>query len=280
MYRDRVSGGGGSSRSEIVGVPLDRKRIINDALDKHLEKSSPSTSRVGGLNSSSKDKERLSVPSTSTCVSAEAMGLLPGYRFLPTELELIRCYLLNKVTGNPIPGLDNHVMNPVIECDLYGDPTIWMNIFEETGMKCLYFYTKLKIKKKMGKKSDENNGNRVERSTEWGTWRGQSDGKVCQNRIHVGSKRSFTYGAKKGFNANNSGWVIHSYNGDTVLPHSTTDQQMFEQYSNINGLLAPHSTKDAEDDYYLTEEELEELMSSPDLDTGHDAFTSLTQLLA
>ena len=77
----------------------------------------------------------------------------------------------------------------------------------------------------------------------------------------------------------------HSYNGFTpVLPHSTTDQQMFEQYFNINGLLAPHFTKDAEDnrifDYCLTEEELEELMSSPNLDTGHDAFTSLTQLLA
>jgi hypothetical protein len=77
----------------------------------------------------------------------------------------------------------------------------------------------------------------------------------------------------------------HSYNGFTpVLPHFTTDQQMFEQYSNINGLLAPHFTKDVEDntifDYCLTEEELEELMSSPNLDTGHDAFTSLTQLLA
>ncbi|GMN48286.1 hypothetical protein TIFTF001_017471 [Ficus carica] len=67
MYRDRGAGGGGgggggggSSKSEIVGGPLDRKRI-NDALDKHLEKSSPSTSRA----LSSKDKERLSVPSTS-----------------------------------------------------------------------------------------------------------------------------------------------------------------------------------------------------------------------
>ncbi|CAI9769381.1 unnamed protein product [Fraxinus pennsylvanica] len=39
MYRDRV--GGGSSKG---GDMLDRKRI-NDALDKHLEKSSPSTSR-------------------------------------------------------------------------------------------------------------------------------------------------------------------------------------------------------------------------------------------
>lgn len=54
MYRDR---GGGSSKSEIVERTFDRKRI-NDALDKHLEKSSPSTSRA-------KEKERLSVPSTS-----------------------------------------------------------------------------------------------------------------------------------------------------------------------------------------------------------------------
>ncbi|KAK2977940.1 hypothetical protein RJ640_002580 [Escallonia rubra] len=60
MYRER---GGGSSKSEIVGGPLDRKRI-NDALDKHLEKSSASTSRV--LNIGGKDKERLAMPSTST----------------------------------------------------------------------------------------------------------------------------------------------------------------------------------------------------------------------
>ncbi|XAR54213.1 hypothetical protein NMG60_11029246 [Bertholletia excelsa] len=60
MYRDRGGGGGGgSSRSEVAGGPFDRKRI-NDALDKHLERSSPSTSR--GLNGNVKDKY---VPSTS-----------------------------------------------------------------------------------------------------------------------------------------------------------------------------------------------------------------------
>ncbi|KAI6706416.1 hypothetical protein NL676_009378 [Syzygium grande] len=48
-------GRGGSLKSEVV----DRRRIINDALDKQLEKSSPSTSR------SNKDKERIAVPSTS-----------------------------------------------------------------------------------------------------------------------------------------------------------------------------------------------------------------------
>ncbi|CAH9096383.1 unnamed protein product [Cuscuta europaea] len=50
MYRDR----GGSSKSEIAGGALDRKRI-NDALDKHLEKLSPSTSK------SSKEKAATSV---------------------------------------------------------------------------------------------------------------------------------------------------------------------------------------------------------------------------
>ncbi|XP_039034238.1 putative casein kinase II subunit beta-4 isoform X3 [Hibiscus syriacus] len=58
-HRDR---GGRSSKSELMGGPFDRKRI-NDALDKHLGKLSPSISR--GLNNS-KEKERSSVPSTST----------------------------------------------------------------------------------------------------------------------------------------------------------------------------------------------------------------------
>ncbi|XP_020586221.1 putative casein kinase II subunit beta-4 isoform X1 [Phalaenopsis equestris] len=59
MYRDRGLGGGMNAAKAEIGS-LDRKRI-NDALDKHLEKSSPSTSR--GING--KKKERLSVASTS-----------------------------------------------------------------------------------------------------------------------------------------------------------------------------------------------------------------------
>ncbi|KAI3940472.1 hypothetical protein MKW98_024879 [Papaver atlanticum] len=59
MYRDRGSVG---SKSEIAS--LDRKRI-NDALDKHLEKSSPSTSKGGG-GGKEKDNNRLSIPSSSS----------------------------------------------------------------------------------------------------------------------------------------------------------------------------------------------------------------------
>lgn len=56
MYRERGVGG---SRSEVgvgvgVGPQLDRKQRINEALDKQLERSSPSTSRPSLING--KDK--------------------------------------------------------------------------------------------------------------------------------------------------------------------------------------------------------------------------------
>ncbi|KAM2285339.1 hypothetical protein ACFX1S_037948 [Malus domestica] len=44
MYRER--GLGGSKATEVVGPSADRKQRINDALDKQLERSSPSTSRA------------------------------------------------------------------------------------------------------------------------------------------------------------------------------------------------------------------------------------------
>jgi hypothetical protein len=72
-----------------------------------------------------------------------------GYHFHPYDRELVEFYLLlNKVIGKPIP------YNPVMDCDLYGDPKIWSKIFEQTGMKTLYFYTQLKKKTKNGKQFD------------------------------------------------------------------------------------------------------------------------------
>ncbi|CAD5193669.1 unnamed protein product, partial [Musa acuminata subsp. malaccensis] len=65
MYRER----GGSGLKVEIGA-VDRKRI-NDALDKHMEKSPPSASR--GLNS--KEKDRLSVPSTSSGKQPEHRSL-------------------------------------------------------------------------------------------------------------------------------------------------------------------------------------------------------------
>ena len=57
-----AAGGGGSLESSEIRV-IDRKRV-NDVLDKHLERTSPSNSR--GVSSNLQEKDvRISVPSTS-----------------------------------------------------------------------------------------------------------------------------------------------------------------------------------------------------------------------
>ena len=97
MYRDR-GGGGGASKAEIMGGPsssLDRKRI-NDALDKHLEKSSPSTSR--GL----KDKSSAgvaAVPSTSA-------GMGGGSGKLHQQLDHRDTRSTSTLTSNKIKASD------------------------------------------------------------------------------------------------------------------------------------------------------------------------------
>ncbi|KAF6135477.1 hypothetical protein GIB67_015330 [Kingdonia uniflora] len=66
MYRERDRAGVGSKTE--IGGPFDRKRI-NDALDKHLEKSSPSTSK--GFNNRDNNRDRLHVPSSKNKLSED-----------------------------------------------------------------------------------------------------------------------------------------------------------------------------------------------------------------
>uniref|UniRef100_A0A7N2QX19 NAC domain-containing protein n=2 Tax=Quercus lobata TaxID=97700 RepID=A0A7N2QX19_QUELO len=117
-----------------------------------------------------------------------------------------------------------------MDCDVYGDPKIWRKHFERTGMQTLYFYTKLK---------GRNKGKRVERATEFGTWKAQNDVKVYdldddeeQERVvfnkrqckHIGSKRSFSFVARKGFDASGR-WTMHEYRLDGVFKSIRNDEE-------------------------------------------------------
>nr|POE88662.1 nac domain-containing protein 26 [Quercus suber] len=134
----------------------------------------------------------------------EIMGLPPGFIFHPHQRGLLEYYLLKKVTGKPLPS-----NNPVKDIDVYCDPKVWTKLFQSTGIQTLYFYTKLTKRKEKGK--------RVVRATEFGIWRAQKDVKVFDHdhndeddeegrdgfnkkeQRHIGSKRTFTFVAKKGF---------------------------------------------------------------------------------
>ncbi|KAL5744883.1 hypothetical protein ACOSP7_027764 [Xanthoceras sorbifolium] len=109
--------------------------------------------------------------------------LPPGFRFDPTDEQLILDYLFNKVHGNPLPS-----------------STVVIN----------------SIKKKTSK------GKRIDRVTDLGTWKGQSHKKIYFLGDHqkvniIGSKGCFSFQPKKGFKERCGKWVMHEYMLDGCL---------------------------------------------------------------
>ncbi|KAK8663547.1 hypothetical protein V6N13_083363 [Hibiscus sabdariffa] len=84
----------------------------------------------------------------------------PGFRFVPTDYELIKYYLSNKLKGQPLP-CDKHIH----EREIYGEKNKepW-NIFGETSSKTFYVFIELR------KKGEERTIDRIAGS---GTWKGQ-----------------------------------------------------------------------------------------------------------
>ncbi|KAL3537101.1 hypothetical protein ACH5RR_000467 [Cinchona calisaya] len=129
MYRDRGRGGGGSSKSEIIGGPssslslsLDRKRI-NDALDKQLEKSSPSTSR--GLKDGKSSAVAAALPSTSAGIGGGAGKSYP-------QLDQRDTRSSSTLATNKIKASDDESETDSEESDVSGsdgDDTSWISWF-------------------------------------------------------------------------------------------------------------------------------------------------------
>jgi len=106
--------------------------------------------------------------------------MLPvGFRFRPSDEELITNYLLNKVKGEPLPWDD------ILESDMYGEKSLW----QICGDLCdqeenLYFFTRLK---KLSK-------NRVARTTGYGVWHENSSDNVYDNQGNIiGAKKTVMF---------------------------------------------------------------------------------------
>ncbi|CAI0398895.1 unnamed protein product, partial [Linum tenue] len=109
--------------------------------------------------------------------------------------------------------------NVVFEADLYDDEERWKHWFDLTGESRLYFFTRLKKKKK-------EKGKRVERSFGQSVWKSQKDDKISlvlvpgEKEIEIGTKRSFSYkvkdddgagGSSSNRESESNGWVMHEF---------------------------------------------------------------------
>ncbi|CAN1299419.1 NAC domain-containing protein 96 [Linum perenne] len=137
--------------------------------------------------------------------------LPPGYRFNPTDEELVSFYLYKHISGLP---LQNHSFCPVFFCNLYSFKEPWEIWSECQSQKFglpigdVYLITKLKKKK---------NGSRIDRyvGTSGGSWhRVDKDFTIklnCSNSQEdiVGIRKKFSY--RNLGSAENKCWILSEY---------------------------------------------------------------------
>ncbi|KAL7165861.1 hypothetical protein ACSBR2_036682 [Camellia fascicularis] len=136
-----------------------------------------------------------------------------GYKFIPTDKELVLHYLRAKAKGQPLP-----VEGLVNECDLYDDQEL-SKIFSKMRTKSKLYYYFTELKKKNGK------GKRIDRMVGKGTWKGLDRGKPIhdnEGRL-TGRKRSFDYINRE--SSEHSVWDMKEYSLEGV---SLEDDQLIK----------------------------------------------------
>ncbi|XP_042396643.1 NAC domain-containing protein 48-like [Zingiber officinale] len=134
----------------------------------------------------------------ATTTGGTATAIPIGYRFLPTDKELIVDYLANRVAGKPVPS------TAVVEADVYGtEPWNLLRNGDQEG----YFFAMRKRKNAVG--------TRVDRRAGTGTWTLYSKKEESVTtldaegrEIAVGCKSSLSFNDGK---SKYSGWIMHEY---------------------------------------------------------------------
>ncbi|XP_027364303.1 NAC domain-containing protein 2-like [Abrus precatorius] len=135
--------------------------------------------------------------------------------FKPTDDELIRLFLYNKVHGKPLPSDAT-----ILEYDLYGDKNPW-EIWEafagsnSYSGKDLYFFTTHKKKFQ--------NGSRLVRTIGKGSWEGEDVGKevvASDTNQRIGIKKRFRF--EKSGTHHDGAWIMHEYSLDSSLSSDTS----------------------------------------------------------
>ncbi|MBA0808883.1 hypothetical protein Gohar_024586 [Gossypium harknessii] len=131
---------------------------------------------------------------------SSATALAPGFRFHPTDEELVSYYLKRKVTNKPAR------FDAIAEVDIYKHEP-W-NLSDKSKLKTRdqewYFFSLLD--KKYG------NGGRMNRATGQGYWKATGkDREVRHNSQLIGMKKTLVFHSGKAPDGLRTNWVMHEY---------------------------------------------------------------------
>ncbi|KAI9111442.1 hypothetical protein K1719_017132 [Acacia pycnantha] len=126
-------------------------------------------------------------------------GLPPGFRFHPTDEELIVFYLLNQYRSKPCPA------SIIPEVDIYKFDPWDLPEKAESGEKERYFFSPRDRKYP--------NGVRPNRATESGYWKATGTDKAIYSSGSklIGLKKALVYYKGKPPKGIKTGWIMHEY---------------------------------------------------------------------
>ncbi|EYU23163.1 hypothetical protein MIMGU_mgv1a020477mg [Erythranthe guttata] len=142
------------------------------------------------------------------------MRIAPGYRFLPSDEELINCYLLKESMGIQLP------WNPMSKKDIYGEKDPW-EVLQDVHWDDFHCEKKFKhVTYVLTKLLRLNGKTRIARRTKSGTWKGQTSGKEIYDESSghlIGLSKMFTFyenkpkGSSGEEEEEHGHWIMHEF---------------------------------------------------------------------
>ncbi|KNA23050.1 hypothetical protein SOVF_028340 [Spinacia oleracea] len=132
--------------------------------------------------------------------SPASTSLAPGFRFHPTDEELVWYYLRRKVSGKPFR------VDAISEIDIYKVEPSDLPGLSKLKSRDLEWYFFSALDRKYG------NGSRTNRATNEGYWKTTGkDRPVCHRSRVVGMKKTLVYHKGRAPRGARSNWVMHEY---------------------------------------------------------------------
>ncbi|KAK1409641.1 hypothetical protein QVD17_36170 [Tagetes erecta] len=157
------------------------------------------------------------VPGPLTSSSPPPTSLAPGFRFHPTDEELVRYYLRRKVCAKPFR------FEAVSEVDVYKSEPWELADYSSLKTRDLEWYFFSPVDKKYG------NGSRLNRATGNGYWKATGkDRVVCHKSEIIGMKKTLVFHSGRAPDGKRTNWVMHEYRlVDQELARAGVSQDTF-----------------------------------------------------